>query len=643
MRYNDLRVFPDLYNTGCNGTFDKRISESDFIDNKDFLTITANGVRMREIIGSNGEKRLALYVADGDNVVIENMDLCHASDGTEVHHIYFTSFAGKNATYSFKNCYLPGFSPCYSSLKTENPDVNIKVKMYDCTCHGCVDPEYLYAERCQFIGNESDCLRALVEMELHDCYAYQIGNYDYTGMDTHIDVLQTTSRAGLSGRKLTIDNCNFCEPCTPTQQLSGCFMGDLDYSDFNGLDIKSLYANGSGYTIALLGGGDSSESTAKPWRLNGNIEKCEIGYGGKYTQNLYHYKDHASGVTGRENIVRCHHPYIGTVKKNGNDVTLYVTNYLDQTASIAIRTDSKTDIRTVEAYPSYETTSPVGSGYNSIDDFPVNVPVSFQMNDGDTFVEVVHDGVIIRTVVYGESSDAPTTDGDKVVITKSKITAIADAIRSASDTVATLKLDMMPTKIADACEIAEGRGRTEGYTQGDSDGFSRGYSQGDAVGYERGYAEALPLVPEGYLMPSGTYNAVENNSTPVDIGNYKYLTVNVPIPSSPDTPSAPVNFYQQTKAGSGLTNTNLVFDISDCTFTPSKIIIFSLSAKAANNMMLGTWGFDPNLTVRAGTSDTANPTGTSPKDLISVSGKTVTFAVYSGSYKFSGNYLLIAW
>ena len=320
---NDVKVIPDLYNTGAvepEGGF------STMADSKIPCTIDGEQKSLTGAVAGN-VFRINLKYANKDlngNIVIENVDLSGYSFA-----VYGTAGlkeAGRNISFVFNNCKLKGFSGGRSSTE------NLSFEFNNCSFLSAYGSDITF-NRCRFGGGIGDRLNLFVNCYVNDCYIYNPASELESTGEIHVDGIQiygNNTDSTVKTENIHFDNCRFEMPSlrypnAKKAYVNACIMLQTEFSDGDNMSFENCYINGGGYSMYAHGTKGTKLSNITFRNLHFG---CTALYG-----RLYPDKPEQDQVEWNEDTWDdASSIYVGTVKRDQtkNETTLCVSNDTNQ-------------------------------------------------------------------------------------------------------------------------------------------------------------------------------------------------------------------------------------------------------------------------------------------------------------------------
>ena len=315
----DVKVFPDLYNTG---PIEPEGGFTVVSDAK--LPCTVDGEETT-LDGASTDNRFVLNVKYkhsflNGKIVIENVDLSHYK--FVIYNPEILKEQGRKLSFVFNNCKLNSFSGGTSSCDELSFEFN------NCSFLSAYGSDITF-NSCRFGGGINDRLNLFVNCYVNDCYIYNPSSEIASEGEIHVDGIQiygNNKDSSIKTENIHFDNCRFEMPPirysnAPKTYVNACIMLQTEFSDGDNMSFENCYVNGGGYAIYAHG--------VKGTRLsNITFKNLYFGCAARYGR-LYPDKPEKDQVEWNEDTWEdAASVYVGTVDrdKDKNETYLCVSN-----------------------------------------------------------------------------------------------------------------------------------------------------------------------------------------------------------------------------------------------------------------------------------------------------------------------------
>lgn len=244
----DIRVMPDLYNTGA-----KEPASGFYVVENGEVPCTINGEN--GILQGNVD---ATTYALNFEYKQKEMNGTYIFENIDFSKYTFRAYAlsalkktNRSISFVFNNCKFKTYTGDRQSYE------EFDVVFNDCTFISASGSDITF-NRCRFGGGIHDRMNLFVNCYVNDCYIYNPTSLESASGEIHVDGVQIYGTQGIPTENIHFDNCRFEVPAAvyPNAQktyVNACIMLQTEYSDGNNMSFKNCYLNGGGYSMYVHG------------------------------------------------------------------------------------------------------------------------------------------------------------------------------------------------------------------------------------------------------------------------------------------------------------------------------------------------------------------------------------------------------
>ncbi len=320
----DLNPIPDKYNTGATGEL-RVVDIDEDVEPLEFSKGNGGTMNVLDFYHRNGG-------IEG-TVVIENIDFSRYPLS-----IFNYEKVERPIHLVFNNCKFEGVSfpkePC-----------TISAEFNYCTMK-CYYGGNAVFNRCKFGQSYSDGMVPFQNVEVKDCFFYDMASQVATGKEIHTDGTQIYGVENVLATDISFTNCRYEVPAISSEEstayVNACIMLQMEYSNADGIEFKDCIANGGGYSIYAWS--KKPEFTIQNILFDGIQVGCAAKFGVFYSQT--------SNIVDFRDVSRTSALYVGSVWKEDGTTHVSVTNDTNQERVLYVYTDKGSYTYNIPACPS---------------------------------------------------------------------------------------------------------------------------------------------------------------------------------------------------------------------------------------------------------------------------------------------------
>lgn len=342
----DVRVIPDIYNTGVKG---------DLIPVE--LASTINGIRFKSTTAASTVRNVLDFAysnkAISGTVCFENYDFSDNPLGTSNEQK-----VDRAIKVVFNNCK-------FSAVSVGRDKGKMSYEFNNCTIESFYGSNAVF-NNCQFGRSYKDGMVPYQNVVVKDCFFLDMSGQTATTKSMHVDATQIYGTSGIDVQDVYFDNCRFEIPpireVGSSAKINACIMLQLEFSNAKNVAFTDCIVNGGGYSIYAWAA--NTGYTLENVEFNGIRFGCAKQYGILHPQ--------VSSSIALEDMAVTETLYVGSVWKEDANTHFSVSNDTAQERKFTVITSEATYEYEIPACPSGTT---LAKGSYSYEDLPFDVNI----------------------------------------------------------------------------------------------------------------------------------------------------------------------------------------------------------------------------------------------------------------------------